>query len=164
MTDAVSVRPATVDDSVHVERIVIAAYEPYIERIGRRPAPMTVDYRGLVSTTDQVSVLIDSGTVLGVIITVVELDHVLIENVAVDPSVQGRGYGRMLLGHAEKQARELGLAELRLYTNASMTENLKLYPRLGYAEVARRSEDGFDRVYFVKALRDSDASGLGVSP
>jgi hypothetical protein len=33
-----------------------------------------------------------------------------------------------------------------------MTENLSIYPRLGYVEVARRSEDGFNRVFFEKQL------------
>ena len=37
-------------------------------------------------------------------------------------------------------------------TNEKMTENLTLYPRLGYCEVARRTEDGFNRVYFQKTL------------
>ena len=33
-----------------------------------------------------------------------------------------------------------------------MTENLDFYPRLGYLETHRISEDGFDRVYFEKDL------------
>ena len=79
--------------------------------------------------------------------------QLLVENVAVARSAQGRGLGRRLLEHAEDQALRLGLPETRLYTNAAMTENLAIYPRLGYAEVNRRTEDGFDRVYFRKDLR-----------
>jgi hypothetical protein len=37
-----------------------------------------------------------------------------------------------------------------LYTNAAMSENLALYPRLGYREVDRRRDAGFDRVFFAK--------------
>jgi hypothetical protein len=33
-----------------------------------------------------------------------------------------------------------------------MRENLSIYPRLGYVEVARRNEYGLDRVFFEKAL------------
>jgi len=33
-----------------------------------------------------------------------------------------------------------------------MTENLSIYPHLGYIEVDRREEDGFSRVYFEKRL------------
>ena len=31
-----------------------------------------------------------------------------------------------------------------------MTENLVLYPRLGYVEVDRCVDNGYDRVYFTK--------------
>ena len=44
------------------------------------------------------------------------------------------------------------MAELRLYTNQLMTENLALYPALGYTETGRRAEDGFARVYFSKRI------------
>jgi hypothetical protein len=33
-----------------------------------------------------------------------------------------------------------------------MTENLSFYPRLGYIEVARRAEHGFNRVFFEKSF------------
>ena len=33
-----------------------------------------------------------------------------------------------------------------------MTENLKLYPYLGYQELGRWNEDGFDRAFFRKEL------------
>ncbi len=33
-----------------------------------------------------------------------------------------------------------------------MTENLSIYPRLGYVKVGQRTEDGFKRIYFEKAL------------
>jgi hypothetical protein len=58
----------------------------------------------------------------------------------------------MLLAHAEALASGLGLGELRLYTNAAMAENLRLYPQLGYAVYARRSDSGFERVFFRKRL------------
>src|SRR5205823_2955092 len=59
-------------------------------------------------------------------------DHLLVENVAVLPAFQGRGFGRRLMVHAETLARSLGLAELRLYTNKSFTANVQLYLSLGY--------------------------------
>jgi ribosomal protein S18 acetylase RimI-like enzyme len=150
MTDPAFVRAATAADAAQLEDIVNAAYAPYISRIGRRPAPMEVDYRTLVAATNHAWVLIDDSELVGVIITVAESDHLLIENVAIAPHVQGRGHGKTLLAHAERQAYELRLPQIRLYTNAAMTENLAFYPRMGYTETARRSQDGFDRVFFVK--------------
>jgi ribosomal protein S18 acetylase RimI-like enzyme len=72
--------------------------------------------------------------------------------VAVDPADRGGGVGARLLALAEEQARSLGLAEIRLYTNAAMTENLACYPRHGYAETGRGEQDGFQRVFFSKRL------------
>ena len=41
-------RPAEPGDREAIERIVEAAYGGYVERIGRRPAPMDADYTGLI--------------------------------------------------------------------------------------------------------------------
>ena len=79
-------------------------------------------------------------------------DAVILENVAVDPSLQRRGYGRALIEFVERQALELGLAEVTLYTNEAMVENLHLYRRLGFVETDRRVEDGYRRVFFRKSL------------
>lgn len=150
---SVLIRAARPDDAARVEQIVAEAYAPYISRIGREPAPMTADYRLMIATTDHVSVVVDeSDTPVGVLVTVVEPDHVLVENVAVAGSVRGSGLGRRLLEHAERQALQCGLTQVRLYTNAAMTENRKMYPHLGYHEEGRRSEGEFDRVFFRKDL------------
>lgn len=144
-------RAATDSDVPSIARLVTAAYTPYIARIGRPPAPMTADFAALVAAGDAY-VLLDGAAVTGVLVAVVQPDHVHVESVAVAPAAQGRGHGRTLLAFAEELATRRGLSQTRLYTNAAMTENLALYPRLGYVEVDRRHEDGFDRVYFVKDL------------
>ncbi len=79
-------------------------------------------------------------------------DHLLIENVAVRPALQGSGLGRLLLRFAEDSAVERGLSELHLYTNVHMTENLAYYSRRGYIETGRRTDEGFTRVFFSKHL------------
>src|SRR5205823_4478657 len=102
--------------------------------------------------TEEVFVLTDGGKLVGLIVLRCASDYMLVENVAVDPELQHHGYGRALLEFAEEHGRELGFDELRLYTNAAMTENIDLYPRLGWREYDRRVEDGFSRVYFRKAV------------
>lgn len=101
----------------------------------------------------QVDVVAPDGKIIGLIVLVAFEEHLLVENVAVDPRLHGRGVGRALLAHAEAVAITLGLTELRLYTNALMSENLRLYPRLGYRETGRRTEGGFERVFFSKPIR-----------
>jgi ribosomal protein S18 acetylase RimI-like enzyme len=53
---------------------------------------------------------------------------------------------------AEKLAEASGLTALTLYTNELMTENVRYYGKIGYTETARRTEDGYRRVYMRKAL------------
>ena len=144
-------RQATPADRQAIERLVEAAYGMYVERIGKRPAPMDADYAALIDA-GLVTVAESEGRVVGILVLVPMPDHLLVENVAVDPAVQGSGLGRRLMAHAEDEARARELSELRLYTNEKMVENVAWYPRLGYRETERRDEHGFARVFFSKRL------------
>ena len=42
--------------------------------------------------------------------------------------------------------------EIRLYTNAKMTENIRYYPRRGFRETHRACDAGYQRVYFSRFL------------
>ncbi len=79
-----------------------------------------------------VDLLHRDGELVGLIEMFPKADHLLVVNVAVAPAFQGRGFGLVLLAHAEAVARSLGLGEMRLYTNGRFTDNLRLYGRLGY--------------------------------
>ena len=149
--EATAFTPADAADMPEIVALVRAAYAPYVPRIGREPAPMTADYGAAV---DEGRVLLArrGARLLGILVTEVRADHLLVENVAVDPGAQGTGLGGRLLARAEQEACGCGLPELRLYTNARMTENLRFYARRGFREVARRTEDGFDRVYFARPV------------
>jgi ribosomal protein S18 acetylase RimI-like enzyme len=151
----VEIRRAVDADVEHVASLVERAYRRYIPRIGRRPAPMDADHQRLVEA-GEVFVLVDRG-IVGVIVLHRAHDHLLVENVAVDPERQGQGAGRKLLEFGEARARRYGLPELRLYTNEAMTENIELYGRLGWEEYDRRSGAGFARVYFRKRLGEAHA-------
>jgi ribosomal protein S18 acetylase RimI-like enzyme len=89
----------------------------------------------------------------GVLVTRLAGDHLLVENLAVAPVAQGQGIGGRLLAVADEHARACGRAEVRLYTNQAMTENLEFYPRHGYRETGRAEQDGFGRVFFSKPAR-----------
>jgi GNAT superfamily N-acetyltransferase/DNA-binding HxlR family transcriptional regulator len=147
------IRAARDADLPAVEDLVRRAYEPYIERIGRRPAPMDDDYAEAIAAR-RVFVAeerVDAG-VLGLLVLIPAGDHLLVENVAVDPARQGKGLGRALLARAETVARRKGLPTLRLYTNAAMHENIALYSSLGWQETGREVVNGFERVFFLKLL------------
>lgn len=76
----------------------------------------------------------------------------MLESVAVLPEYKGRGIGKRLIKHVEVTAKQWGYDSVVLYTNEAMTENITMYPKIGYVEVGRRRESGFNRVFFRKQL------------
>jgi GNAT superfamily N-acetyltransferase len=146
-----SLRRATAVDAAAIAELVERAYEKYVARIGRRPAPMDFDHAALIDTAT-VWVLTSDEGMLASMVTMVMDDHLLVESIAVAPQAQGRGYGALLLRRADDDARDAGMTEVRLYTNAAMTENIAMYPRYGYVETHRAGQDGFRRVFFSKKL------------
>jgi ribosomal protein S18 acetylase RimI-like enzyme len=137
-------------DLPQVEAVVHAAYIDYVAINGKTPGPMLDDYAALIARS-RVHVLDDDG-VVGVLVLLAEPGVMLLDNVAVDPSAQGKGYGRLLLAFAEDEARRAGFPCIRLYTQVIMTRNIHLYSRLGYRETHRREEKGLSRVYMQKQL------------
>jgi ribosomal protein S18 acetylase RimI-like enzyme len=145
------IRLAVAADVQAISDLTADAYRIYVERIGRAPAPMLADHAALVAS-GEVWVAELAGMVTGALVVREAPPALFLESVAVAPALQGQGIGRSLLEHAELLAAQRGLAAIELYTNARMTENLQLYPRLGYVEVARRQQDGYDRVFFRKPV------------
>src|SRR5579883_2433595 len=142
--EPIRIEPAQPEDAAAVAACVNAAYARYLPRMGVKPAPMLADYPAEIAA-GRVHVLREGDALRGLIVLIAEPDHLFIENVAVDPAAQGRGFGRRLLDFAEAEAR-------RLYTNEQMTENIGLYAHLGYVEVDRRPDEGYRRVFMVKRL------------
>ena len=145
------IRPATLEDIAQIEAIVEAAYSPYIERIGRKPAPMLDDYASQVLVR-RVHVLADEKRLSGFVVLIDTENYLLLDNVAVSPALKGQGLGRQLLDFAERHALEAGYSSIRLYTNEAMSENLALYARRGFVETHRVEENGLRRVHMSKSL------------
>lgn len=148
MTD--DIRLATAADVPAVQAVTDAAFHPYIERIGVAPAPMEADHAAEVAA-GRVYVTGDP-RVVGVLTLVPHEDHLFLDSVAVHPEAAGQGVGRRLLAFVDERARALGLPEVRLYTNAKMWENRRLYPRYGYELVERRVDGPYDRYHYRKRL------------
>lgn len=145
------IRLATPQDIAKIEAIALAAYSPYIERIGCKPAPMLDDYARHVAAK-RVYVLDHEHALGGFVVLVDTEEYLLLDNVAVCPAAQGQGYGRQLLEFAEQHAREADYPSIRLYTNEAMRENIALYTRRGFVETHRVEENGLRRVYMSKSL------------
>ena len=153
---APALRRATADDADAIRDLVASAYGKYVTLIERMPMPMLVDYAEAVRE-HEVWVLDAGGPITGVIELVPRDDHVWVENVAIAPEQQGRGFGRRLLAHAEDEARRLHLPAVGLLTNERYVENIAMYTRYGYGETHREPHLGTDLVYFRKPVPPTPA-------
>lgn len=128
------IRPATNADCSKVRALIFAVLDEY----GLEPAPKTTDrdlddletfYAG-----GAFDVLTDEG---GDIIGTVGLwpmgdGAVELRKMYLKASARGRGYGKKLLTHAIKRARELGFTRIELQTARVLEEALGLYAKFGF--------------------------------
>lgn len=138
-------------DLPEVKAIALAAYQPYVQRIGARPGPMDADYAAALHAGNVTVVEISSGIAAFLILRSQD-DHMLLENIAVAPDYQGQGLGRKLICHAQAETRKKGFERILLYTHVKMTENIELYTRYGFVHIEDREEHGLLRRYMVKTL------------
>lgn len=146
------IRLALKSDEPNIRACAEQAYARYVPLIGQKPAPMIADFASQIASGQVYVAANQQDEFLGFIVFYEDGTHLLLENVAVLPSAAGQGIGKKLIHFCEETALERGLTSVQLYTNEKMTDNLSIYPKLGYAEIGRRSEDGFNRVYFEKTL------------
>ncbi|MDH3663561.1 MAG: GNAT family N-acetyltransferase [Alphaproteobacteria bacterium] len=151
------IRRARPDDGAAIGRIAEKAYEVYVARLGRPPAPMIADFERHIGE-DWVILFERAKTIVGYAILILDEHRALLDNIAVDPDDQGSGIGRALIEEVERQAASCGHGNLELYTNVVMTANIAWYQKLGFVETERVEECGFHRIYMSKAI-GSDTDG-----
>jgi GNAT superfamily N-acetyltransferase len=144
-------RPASPRDVPAIRELVRAAYAKWVPVIGREPLPMAADYQ-LAVREHQIEILHVDGAMAGLIETMLNADHLWIENLAIRPSQQGKGLGPKLLARAEESAAAAGRRESRLQTNAAFAANVALYTKLGYAIDKREPFMGGITVFMSKRL------------
>jgi ribosomal protein S18 acetylase RimI-like enzyme len=172
-----SIRRAVPADLAAIERIITAAFTPYIPRLGRPPGVMKNDYAAFIaagaafvrtaapagegdraasSGSDDGEGAAGAGrrdgAIEGVIVLVDEENVLYVDTLGVDPAAHGRGHGRALLDFAAAEGRRRGFPALRLCTNLVMHENLSFYRHLGWQETHRGVQAGFERVFYRKAV------------
>jgi GNAT superfamily N-acetyltransferase len=145
------VKKAVLGDMAKVTECVYSAYQKYVPRIGKKPGPMSDDYHFLIES-GHVYIGEYAGEIASVLVLKDSDSFILLDNVAVLPRFQGRGFGKRMIDYAERYAYEKGIREIRLYTNAAMTENIRMYKKLGYTAYDDRYEAGYSRIYFLKIL------------
>ena len=136
-----------------ISAYVSAAFSLYIERIGKPPAPVLLDFPATIAA-GKLWVVEMEHRVAGVLVLYATEQGFYIDTVAVLPAMQGTGIGRALLVFAEDEAKKRGFTSIYLCTNVKMTENQDFYPRIGYVEYERKMDEGFDRIFYRKQLKN----------
>jgi ribosomal protein S18 acetylase RimI-like enzyme len=72
-------------------------------------------------------------------------DALYLGKLAVEPALQGRGFGRVLVEQAVGRARALGLAAVELQVRVELAGNQAAFAAMGFAEVGRTAHAGYAR-------------------
>lgn len=153
---AFTFRPALPSEREDADRVLRAAFTPYLRRLGREiPSDY---YKWLPASIERGDVFIadEAGKIVGVAATERRDDGLFLDRLAVDPAKQGTGLGSWLLVRLEEVARARGDRAMSLVTAEMMDHLIRLYRRHGF-EIVRRGppdhgKDPHTRVYMVKPL------------
>ena len=152
----IEIRPAVLEDAAGIRALTRAAYAKWVPLIGREPLPMQADYeRAVVEHT--IDLLVVDGELAGLVETILRPDHLWIENVAVAPEQQGRGFGSLLLDHVEGRTLQSGRTQIRLLTNQAFAANLELYAKRGYCVDRTEPFRGGTTVHMSKRIEPREA-------
>ncbi|WP_022928744.1 GNAT family N-acetyltransferase [Patulibacter americanus] len=160
----VPVRVAGIADLGNIVRLVESAYRGEGSRAGwtteadllagQRTDPDMVRAL-LVSAHDAILVAGDGTEVLGCCTVSVREGRVGFGMFAVRPGTQGGGLGRLLLGEAERYARERWAAtQLEMTVIAQRAELIAWYERRGYVRTGETREFPYGDERFGRPLRD----------
>ncbi|BAK11018.1 MULTISPECIES: GNAT family N-acetyltransferase [Pantoea] len=146
-----TMRIATISDAEAVTELTRMAYAKWVPVIGREPLPMKTNHAAFIQE-NRVDLLFCGADLAALVETIQRKDDILIENVAVDPRFQKRGYGRKMVAHAEQLAIQAGLDVVRLYTNSLFEVNLRLYASLGYEVERTEVRNGGLAIHMLKRV------------
>jgi len=149
-------RPALPAECLDADRVLRAAFTPYMKRLGRE---IPVDYyKWLPASIERGDVFVadEGGRIVGVAATERRESGLYLDRLAVDPAKQGTGLGSWLLVRLEEVARSRGNRAMSLQTAEMMEHLLRLYGRHGFEIVGRgppdHGKDTHTRVTMVKPL------------
>jgi ribosomal protein S18 acetylase RimI-like enzyme len=152
------IRLAGPEDSQQLAYIAQAAYGKYTEMLTEPPAPILLDYEA-VASSGHTYVLAEAGELQGMVTIERDDPHLILRNLAVHPSCQGKGIGRRLVRLVEDIARADRLSGIRLWTRAEMHDNIAFYKRLDYVITHVEETATTNRVFFYKEIFQTGVHG-----
>ncbi|NCQ24841.1 MAG: N-acetyltransferase [Rhodobacteraceae bacterium CG17_big_fil_post_rev_8_21_14_2_50_63_15] len=72
-------------------------------------------------------------------------DCLYLGKLAVDARWRGQGLARLLVEHAERRARALGLRAVKLQTRVELVENHAAFAKMGFVRTGESAHPGYDR-------------------
>ncbi len=136
-------------DVLAIENIIQQAYHKYVAIMPKEPAPLLENYSEVVQG-GSTFIGMQGEEAVAVMVLKEHEEFMLINNLAVAPDYQGKGWGKAMLQLGEVLANKRGKMQTQLYTNEMMADNVSFYQNAGYQISDNRSEDGYSRVYFTK--------------
>ena len=102
--------------------------------------------------THDVDILLSGAVPVALVVYVRKPADIYIDNLAVEPDAQGKGYGRHLLAHVEQVARHEKISTLTLLTNAAFAGNVSYYQACGFGVDRTELFMGGTTVYMSKCV------------
>jgi ribosomal protein S18 acetylase RimI-like enzyme len=153
-------RLATAEDGDELAALAMSAYGGYLDQLAEPPAPMLLDY-AVVAAANRTHVAVRDGVIAGMVTVEEDGTDLVLRNLAVLPSFQGRGIGRGMVAFVERLARERGHHCIRLWTRVEMRANIDFYVALDYAVTHTEQGGGANRIFFRKEIAPDPTTRTG---
>jgi len=147
MSDTPVLRAATPSDAAAIAAVIAASFAQYRGQL----VPESGAFR---ETADSVAADLSKGAgaivaerngeMLGCVLVEEMEGDLYFGRLSVLPSARGLGLARLLIDAVEVEARQRGLAGVRLGVRVVLTGNQRLFQSLGYREISREAHPGFD--------------------
>jgi N-acetylglutamate synthase-like GNAT family acetyltransferase len=124
--------------------------EPYDIEVLSKPEKYILDKGG------DIYFVVENGLPIGTVALMYnKYNELEFTKMAVDPKMQGKGYGKLLMNHCIDEARKMGASELILYSNTKLNPAIELYRTSGFEEIdIENSEYERCNIKMVKMLKD----------
>jgi ribosomal protein S18 acetylase RimI-like enzyme len=148
--------PATPAERPEVERLMRAAFTPYMQALGREIPSDHYAWFGEAIPAGDVFLVREGNDLIGAMATKRGEGDLVLALIAVAPTRQKSGIASWMIGEVEKVARARGLATMSLVTAEKMEDRVRLYSRHGFRIMRRgpqeQGKDPHIRVYMTKTL------------
>jgi len=146
MSTPITLRLAEKSDAAGVLAVVLAAFGQYRGRLVPESSAFgeTVEtVRGTIEAGGAVIAEAADGRMVGAVLFEPEGDALYLGRLAVLPELRGQGVAARLVEAVEAQARARRCPAVTLGVRLALSDNIRLFTRLGYVETGRTAHPGF---------------------